>query len=149
MKKAQAASPASFVEWAMQKMQAPLLVIARLLLAYIFIVEGYGKITAYQATAAYMEQFHVSGKLLPLVILTELGCGLGVALGLLTRLAAFGLAGFALLTAIFFHSDFSDADQAINFHKNLAIAGGFLALLAIGPEASASSMHCQKQAAPE
>jgi putative oxidoreductase len=45
---------------------------------------------------------------------------------------AIGLAVYALLTALFFHHDFSDADQLIHFQKNLTIAGGFLALAALG-----------------
>lgn len=72
------------------------------------------------------------GILLPLVILTELGGGLLVAFGLFARYAAFALAGFALLTALFFHWNFGDPDQVIHFMKNLAIAGGFLLLTAFG-----------------
>jgi uncharacterized membrane protein YphA (DoxX/SURF4 family) len=46
----------------------------------------------------------VDGRLLPLVILTELGGGLLVLFGLKTRWAAIALFGFCLLTALFFHS---------------------------------------------
>jgi putative oxidoreductase len=71
--------------------------------------------------------------LLPLVIVTELGGGLMVLGGLMTRRAAFALAGFAILTALIFHNDGADVEQTINFEKNLAIAGGFLVLAARGP----------------
>lgn len=104
-------------------------------MAFIFIVEGWLKIANYPAVIDYMQSYGVSGRLLPLVILTELGGGLLVALGLLTRWAAVALAGFALLTALFFHRDFADPEQVINFHKNLAIAGGFLLLAGFGPGA--------------
>ena len=116
-------------------LQAPLALAARLLLAAIFVTEGYGKIAAYAGVAEYMEGHGVSGKLLPLVILTELGGGLLIAFGLATRWAALALAGFALLTAWFFHAVPGDEAQMINFYKNLAIAGGFLALMAFGPGA--------------
>jgi len=56
-----------------------------------------------------------------------------ILFGLKTRLAAIALAGFALLTALLFHNNLADAEQAINFQKNLAIAGGFLFLAIFGP----------------
>jgi putative oxidoreductase len=108
----------------------PLRALARAMLAYIFIVEGYEKITNYGDVSAYMADNGVSPILLPLVILTELGGGLMVLVGLRTRWAAIALCGFCLLTAAFFHMG---ADQAIEFKKNIAIAGGFFALASIGP----------------
>ncbi len=65
------------------------------------------------------------------MIVTELGGGLLVALGGFTRAAAIALAGFALLTAWFFHRG-GDPDSMIHFQKNLAIAGGFFVLAANG-----------------
>jgi putative oxidoreductase len=106
----------------------------RLLLALIFIVEGWIKIADYSGTVGYMEAYGVPGILLPLVILTELGGGVLVAVGLFARYAAFALAGFAILTALFFHTDFADTAnlQMVHFMKNLAIAGGFLLVTANG-----------------
>ena len=77
-----------------------------------------------------MQSGGVDGRLLPLVILTELGGGLCILAGLATRYAAIALFGFCILTAIIFHKG---ADQAIEFEKNLAIAGGFLTLAVFGP----------------
>lgn len=104
----------------------------RILIAAIFIQAGWGKIGGYDGTQGYMEAMGVPGALLPLVILTELGGGLLVVLGLWTRLAALALAGFSLLSAILFHWNFGDQVQAIMFMKNVAIAGGFLFLFAHG-----------------
>jgi putative oxidoreductase len=111
----------------------PAVLAARVFMAYIFIVEGYGKIVNYSDVAGYMQDRHVPSALLPLVILTELGGGLLVLSGFLTRWAALALAGFAILTALIFHSNFVDSEQTINFQKNFAIAGGFLVLAAFGP----------------
>ena len=108
----------------------PLGLLARAMLAYIFIVEGVGKIAGYAGVAGYMQAHGVDGRLLPLVILTELGGGLLVLFGWKTRWAAIALFGFCLLTALFFHMG---ADQAIQLQKNVAMAGGFLTLALLGP----------------
>jgi len=106
--------------------------LGRLLLSAIFITAGYGKIGGYAATQGYMEAMGVSGALLPLVIFAELGGGLAILLGLLTRYAALGLAVFSVASAVIFHSS-ADQVQQIMFMKNLAIAGGLLILVANGP----------------
>lgn len=103
---------------------APADLAGRILLALIFIVAGFGKIGGYAGTQAYMESVGVPGALLPLVIATELGGGLMLAAGLLTRWVAVALAGFTVIAALIFHFDFADQIQSIMFMKNLAIAGG-------------------------
>ncbi len=108
----------------------PLGLLARAMLAYIFVLEGAEKITSYSGVVQYMQAQGVDGRLLPLVILTELGGGLLVLFGLWTRWAAIALSGYCLLTALIFHMG---ADQAIQFNKNVAMAGGFLALAVLGP----------------
>jgi putative oxidoreductase len=115
------------VRWA-----GPLGLLARAMLAYIFIVEGAEKLAGYSGVADYVQAHGVNGRLLPLVILAELGGGLLVLFGLKTRWAAITLFGFCLLTALFFHTG---ADQAIQLQKNVAMAGGFLALALLGPGA--------------
>ena len=50
-----------------------------------FIVEGIGKIGDYSGVADYVQARGVDGRLLPLVILTELCGGLLVLFGLKTR----------------------------------------------------------------
>jgi putative oxidoreductase len=116
----------------LSRWSGPLALLARAMLAYIFIVEGAGKIANYASVAGYMQTNGVDGRLLPLVILTELGGGLLVLVGLKTRWAAIALFGFCLLTALLFHLG---ADQTIQLQKNIAMAGGFLALAILGPGA--------------
>ena len=109
-----------------------LTIAARLLMAQIFILSGFNKITGYSGTQAYMSSMGVPGFLLPVVILTELGGGLALLFGFKARFAAFALAGFTLLSALIFHNTFADQMQMINFMKNLAIAGGLLMVVRHG-----------------
>ena len=107
--------------------------LGRLLLAALFILEGWSKLKGYGPAAAYMERFSVPGALLPLVILVELGGGMLIAVGWQTRLAALALTGFCIAAALLFHTTFADRNQLLHFEKDLAIAGGLLALFAFGP----------------
>ncbi len=104
----------------------------RSLLALLFLLSGFGKLGAYSATAAYMSSHGVPGALLPVVIATELLGGIAIVLGWRTRIVAFLLAGFSLVTALSFHSNLGDQTQMIMFFKNISIAGGFLLLVVHG-----------------
>jgi len=112
-----------------------LLLGGRILLAQIFIISGVGKLPGYAATAGYMEAMGVPGMMLPLVIAVEILAGIGVLVGLFTRWSALALAGFTLLAGLLFHFDLGDQMQVIQLTKNLAIAGGLLALMVSGPGA--------------
>lgn len=112
----------------MEKSQPWLELLTRLLMATIFLIAGVGKIMNYHGTAQYMESFGVPGALLPLVILAEVGGGLALVTGFLTRPVAVVLAVFTLVAALIFHTHFADQMQQINFLKNLAITGGLLLL---------------------
>ena len=109
------------------------LLAGRLLLATIFLHEAFVKMGNYAGAAAYSRAFGVPDALLPLAIATELGCGLLIALGLYSRVAAVLLAGFCLVTAALFHTKFAEANQMLHFEKNLAMAGGLLVLAVCGP----------------
>ena len=107
--------------------------IARLVLVLIFFVSGINKIFSYAGTQGYMEAFNISGGLLPLVIIIEVFAALAVIIGWKTRLAAFTLAGFSVISALIFHVNFADQIQFILFMKNIGLAGGLLLLVANGP----------------
>lgn len=107
----------------------------RILLAVLFLIAGFEKLTGYAGTQAYMTSMGVPGALLPLVIALELGGGALVVAGLWTRPIALALAAFTVLAALLFHANFADPMQKINFLKNLSIAGGFLLLAAHGAAA--------------
>jgi putative oxidoreductase len=102
-------------------------------LAALFVLAGVGKLGAgYAGTQAYMEATGVPGVLLPLVIFAEIGGGLAIAAGLLTRWAAAGLALFSVASAFLFHFQLADPAQFVSFWKNVSIAGGLLFVVAHG-----------------
>src|SRR5689334_12816103 len=107
--------------------------VARILLAHMFLISGIGKLGAgYAATQGYMASMGIPGALLPLVIALEIGGGIALLAGFLTRWAALALAAFCIVSGLLFHSNFSDQAQMINFMKNLSIAGGMLMLFVHG-----------------
>ena len=123
-------------------LQNPLALIGRIMLALIFIMSGFGKISGFEGTVGYIASKGVpmASLLAVLTILVELGGGLAIAVGFMTRWAALALAAFSLLAALIFHSYWAvPADQVmmqyINFWKNVSIAGGFLMFAAYGPGA--------------
>jgi putative oxidoreductase len=99
----------------------------RLCIAFIFIRSPVRKILDYERFEGMLEEHGIAGELLPLVIALELGCGLAMALGWQTRLAAFLLAGFTALASFIFHWDWeSHFSVYLLFSKNIAIFGGLL-----------------------
>jgi len=119
----------------MKKFEDVDLLLARILMPILFITAGWGKITGYAGTQQYMEAMGVPGFMLPLVILLEFGGGLAILFGFLTRFTALFTAGFTILTAFLFHSNFAEGVNQLMFMKNLSIAGGFLVLGLVGPGA--------------
>lgn len=108
------------------------ILVSRVLLAILFVVAGYGKIQGYDATARYMQAMHVPAFLLPLVILLELGGGVAIILGFLTRFTAISIGVFSILAALLFHNDFSQEMNQMMLMKDFSIAGGFFLLASIG-----------------
>ncbi len=104
----------------------------RILISLIFLLAGLQKIGGYEGTQAYMAAMGVPGALLPLVIALEVGGAIAIILGWRTRIVAFLLAGFSIVSALIFHRALGDQMQFIMFMKNLAMAGGFLFLVARG-----------------
>ncbi len=108
--------------------------LGRLLIGLPFLMSGFGKLTAYGATTAYIGS--VGLPLAPLgwaiAVAFEIGGGLLLILGFRAREVAFGVAVFTLATAIFFHRNFADQDQMIHFLKNVMIIGGLLQIAHFG-----------------
>lgn len=121
----------------MNQLQAFSALLGRLFLAMIFIQSGLSKMSDYAATQGYMDAMGVSSTLLPLVIALEVVSGIAIVIGFKARLVALAMAGFSLLSALLFHTNFSDQTQTIMLMKNIAIAGGFLMIVAHGAGAYA------------
>jgi putative oxidoreductase len=107
-----------------------LLLAARVLLAFIFILSGWGKFFAIEGTAGYISSVGLPAATLLAwaAAIFELVAGLALLVGFRTRETAWALAAFTLFAGFVFHFQPSDQMQMISFMKNLAIAGGFLAL---------------------
>jgi putative oxidoreductase len=114
--------------------------VGRILLAWMFIQSGFGKLTGFEGTVGYIASKHLP---LPQVaaaiaVAVELGAGLMLAIGFKARWAALAIGIFTIAAGILFH-DFWNADaaskmaQSINFWKNITIAGGMLMVFAFGP----------------
>ncbi|WP_131113838.1 DoxX family protein [Lichenihabitans psoromatis] len=101
---------------------------ARVLMCLLFLISGLGKVSAVAAIQAYMAAHGLPGFLIWPAAALELVGGLLLLIGLGTRPLALVLAGWCLLTALVFHTDFADQNQMINFFKNMTMAGGFLIL---------------------
>ena len=112
-----------------------LLLVARLLLAALFILAGINKIGAMEGTVGYIAAM---GLPLPelvyfVTVALEIGAGLMLAVGFKARYAALALGIFTVLTAVIFHNDFAQDAEITAFLKNLAIAGGMFAAFVAGP----------------
>jgi putative oxidoreductase len=113
--------------------QAAAALVGRVLLAALFLLEGWSKVRGYGPAVAYMERFSVPGLLLPAAIFVELAGGILLIVGWQARCAALALAIFCIVTALLFHTNLADRNQLLHFEKDLAIAGGLLVLAAFGP----------------
>src|SRR5882672_140796 len=71
-----------------------------------------------------MSSHGVRPAFLPVVIATEILGALAIVLGWKTRLAAFLLAGYALLTAVIFHRHFADQIELVLLLTDVSIARG-------------------------
>jgi putative oxidoreductase len=102
--------------------------VGRLMIALLFIVAGANKLADIAGTQNMIASVGLPAGLAIPAALFEIGAGLALVFGVLTRLVALLLALFCLATAFFFHNDFVDPAQATALLKNLAIAGGLLCL---------------------
>lgn len=117
-----------------------LLLLSRLLLAALFVPSGFQTLSNIAGSAGY---FTGLGLPLPAVAawgtgLFELIAGLAVLLGLWTKIAALLLAAFCIAAGFIGHYGQGGSDPTLVFlhsqmlMKDIAIAGGFLALAMAG-----------------
>lgn len=116
-----------------------LALLARVLIAALFLPAGVGKLAGFEGTVGYVASV---GLPLPqvaagLAVLLEVGGGLAMLVGYKTRWVSWALALFTLVAGGLFHAFWNAAPeqfmvQQIMFMKNLSIAGGLLALSVLG-----------------
>ena len=115
-------------------MNTTVLLIGRILLGLLFVPAGFGKLMGAAGFAGYLGSLGVPAPLAMAYIvgLFELVFGLLVIVGFQTRIAAWLLAAFCIVTAFIGH--WGDSSAIL---KNFARAGGFLYLATFGAYAPA------------
>jgi len=120
--------------------QAVPVLVARLLLALMFLLAGIEKLTGLEGTAGYIASVGLPApKLLAFGAgLIEVAGSLMLIVGWQARWGALALAAFTLLANLLFHNYWTlPADQQmvaqLFFLKNLAAMGGLLMVFAFGP----------------
>jgi putative oxidoreductase len=116
------------------------LVVARLLLALMFVASGISKLTGLQGTAGYIGSV---GLPMPMVLavgagVLEVVAGVMLIVGWQARWAALALAAFTIMASLLFHNFWAMPKeqqfmQQLMFMKNLAVTGGMLFVFAFGP----------------
>lgn len=135
----------------MNALQNPLALLARLLLAALFLPAGISKISGFAGTAGYIGSVGLPMPELgaAIAIAVEVLGGIALIIGLGTRWAALALAVFTLVASVFFHAYWAlpaeqQMMQQLMFMKNIGVVGGLLALAAFG--AGAFSLDARRKA---
>jgi putative oxidoreductase len=120
--------------------QNAMTLVGRALIALLFLPSGFGKIGNFAGLVGYIA---AKGVPLPevcaaIALVAEVGLGLALLFGIMSRWSAFGLAIYVAVITPIFHNfwTFPAAQQAMQqqaFYKNIAVVGGLLVLTAFGP----------------
>ena len=108
--------------------------LGRIFLASLFLIEGVKKFFLQEETIIYMEEYGVPEILFFPSLVLEILFPILLIIGYKTKISASIMALFTLTVAIIFHSDFQNHLELIAFLKNVAIAGGFLVIVANDPK---------------
>lgn len=121
------------------RLQDPLALAGRLLMAVLFLPAGIGKLTGFAGTVGYISSVGLPMPQLAAVValLVEIVGGAALVVGFGTRIAAVVLAVFTLVASVLFHAFWAvPADQQmiaqLLFYKNVAVIGGLLTIAAWG-----------------
>ena len=115
------------------------LLVSRCLLAVLFLVAGYGKLTGFDGATRYFDGLGmpVPAVAAALAVAIEIILGFALATGAFARPVALLLAAYTVLTALIGHhfwtmTGAAAAGNLIHFDKNLGIAGGLLLVYLVG-----------------
>jgi len=127
-----------------------LILVARILLAVMFLMSGLQKIADPQGTQQYMSAMGMTwltGVFYVGAILVEIGGSLSLLLGYQARRGAWLLFLFMIPATLVFHTHFADPNQMIHFLKNLSVMGGLLYVAAHGAGALSMDAGLERTAA--
>jgi putative oxidoreductase len=117
----------------------PLPAVGRVLLALIFVLSGISKLGAIGTTSAHMAQAGIpyANDLVWGAVALELGGGILLIVGLLTRLVGLAFFFYTLTLAVIFHAYWTMTGAAAHaqhtaFFEHLAIMGGMIYVVAFG-----------------
>ena len=118
----------------------------RVLLAALFLLSGFSKLSNPAATIGYIASagLPVPELAYAAAIFVEVVLAAALLVGYQTRVAATLMALFTVVAAFGFHFNLADQNQFIHFFKNLSIAGGLLQVAAFG--AGAFSFDARRSA---
>jgi putative oxidoreductase len=108
------------------------LLVARCLMAGVFLWSGFGKIGGFDETGLLMDGHGLVSYLVPVAAFVEIAGGLLLIVGFKLRYTTLTLGCFSVVTALLFHANFIDRGQMFHFLKNFAIVGGLLGLYVAG-----------------
>lgn len=115
------------------------LLVARVLLALMFVLAGVSKLAGLEGTAGYIGSVGLPAPMVLAVAagVLELAAGVMLVVGWQTRGAALALALFTVAASVLFHNFWAmPADKAfmqqLMFLKNLAVTGGLLFVFVFG-----------------
>ena len=106
--------------------------LGRIFISVLFFINGIFKINNYEGTIEWMDGYGLPGIMIIPAIIIEIVAPILIVIGYKTKIAAALLFLFCISTAFIFHNDFSDQMQLTAFLKNIALAGGFMILIANG-----------------
>jgi putative oxidoreductase len=115
--------------------------IGRLAIAWFFLSEAWAILHSWDGTVTLMQMKHIelAPPLLVLALAVMILGGVSVAIGYHTQAGAVILFGFTVIVSLLMHDYWKlsqDADRVADyaiFVRNMAIAGGLLLLVGIGP----------------
>jgi len=111
-----------------------IILLSRVLMAYIFIHGGINKALNPTNTMAMMAHYNLPmpGAAYAVTLLVEIGAGVAFLLGWKGKIMGLILAIWCVATAFVAHYHPGDTGQMIHFTKNLCMAGGFLQIFVYG-----------------
>ena len=114
--------------------------IGRILISVVFLLSGFGKLSSFGASAAFLasKHFPIPSAMLAGAIIVEIIGGLCLVFGFQARIAAFIMFLYLIPATLVFHNFWAmqggaRMDNQGHFLKNLAIMGGLLMVSAYGP----------------